>query len=143
MEIERPSKDEIFNAAAELADVEERAAFLEQACGEDSALKAEIVELLENDSGEDSLLDRSTPGVLATEIFAITEQPGSVVGPYKLLQKIGEGGMGVVYMAEQSEPIERRVALSSFIVIEPRRSYPSLVVRPSVVILFILFDEPP
>ena len=41
----------------------------------------------------------------------ITEQPGTQIGPYKLLQQIGEGGMGVVYMAEQKEPVERRVAL--------------------------------
>ena len=41
----------------------------------------------------------------------ITEQPGTVIGPYKLLQQIGEGGMGVVFMAEQTEPIQRTVAL--------------------------------
>ena len=47
----------------------------------------------------------------ATEIHPITERPGTVIGPYKLLQQIGEGGMGVVFMAEQTEPIQRTVAL--------------------------------
>ena len=41
----------------------------------------------------------------------LTESPGDTIGPYKLLQQIGEGGMGVVYMAEQKEPVNRRVAL--------------------------------
>src|SRR5207248_8391798 len=48
----------------------------------------------------------------ATAVMAsITEKPGDLIGRYKLLQKIGEGGYGVVYMAEQEEPVRRRVAL--------------------------------
>ena len=51
------------------------------------------------------------PPTTATKILPITERPGTVIGPYKLLQQIGEGGMGVVFMAEQTEPIQRTVAL--------------------------------
>ncbi len=54
----------------------------------------------------------SASGVAVTTVSPpLTEAPGTVIGPYKLLQQIGEGGMGVVYMAEQTEPVERRVAL--------------------------------
>ena len=105
------TKDEIFNAAAEIADPDERAAYLREACGNDLPLRGEIEELLDHDRSEDSLLDRSVPGIRATIDRPITEQPGTVIGPYKLLQQIGEGGMGVVFMAEQTEPIQRTVAL--------------------------------
>jgi serine/threonine protein kinase/tetratricopeptide (TPR) repeat protein len=106
-----PSKDEIFNAAAELAGAGERAAYLQAACGNDSALRSEIEELLDHDQSEDSLLDRSVSGIGTTVAQPIVEQPGTVIGPYKLLQQIGEGGMGVVFMAEQDRPMRRKGAL--------------------------------
>ena len=57
---------------------------------------------------------------------AVTEKPGTIIGPYKLLQKLGEGGIGVVYMAEQSEPVERRVALK---VIKPGMDTGQVIAR--------------
>ena len=108
---EPQQKDEIFNAAAEITDVDERASYIAEACGDDSALQAEIKDLLRHDDAVDSLLDRSAPGLGATLDQPVTEKPGTQIGPYKLLQQIGECGMGVVYMAEQKEPVKRRVAL--------------------------------
>ncbi len=111
MDKNRPNKDEIFNAAAEFADANERSAYLDQACGGSLTLRAEIEELLKHDLEEDSLLDRSAAGIGATLDQLPLERPGTQIGPYKLLQEIGEGGMGVVYLAEQTEPVRRRVAL--------------------------------
>ena len=94
MSASRPNKDEIFNAAAEITDVNDRASYIAEACGDDLALRAEIEELLKHDLAKDSLLDRSAPGIGDTIVLPITEKPGTQIGPYKLLQQIGEGGMG-------------------------------------------------
>jgi len=122
----RLTKDEIFSAAAELSDADERSAFVARECGEDAALRADIEALLEHDRAADSLLDRSTPGIAATVDQPLTEKPGTQIGPYKLLQQIGVGGMGVVYMAEQTEPVERRVALK---IIKPGMDSRQVVAR--------------
>jgi len=108
MSAERPNKHDIFNAAAELASDAERQAFLDRACGSDAPLRLEIENLLERDREAGSFLE-SPPAELG--VTHPLERPGTQIGPYKLLQQIGEGGMGVVYMAEQTEPIARRVAL--------------------------------
>ena len=88
----------------------ERAQFLDEACGNDSALMEQIVSLLEAEAeeGESDFLKFTRiirPGIPPTE------KPGDRIGRYKLLEQIGEGGCGVVYMAEQQEPVRRRVAL--------------------------------
>jgi len=108
---ERPHKDEIFNAAAEITDVDKRASYIAEACGDDSELRAEIEELLRHDNAEYSLLDRSAPGFGATLDQPVTEKLGAQIGPYKLLQMLGQGGMGEVWVAKQSEPVKRKVAL--------------------------------
>ncbi len=64
--------------------------------------------------------------MVPTEIRPVTEQPGDLIGPYKLLQQIGEGGMGVVYMAEQTHPVERRVA---FKIIKPGMDTQQVIAR--------------
>jgi WD40 repeat protein/serine/threonine protein kinase len=107
---------EIFLQALERETPSERAAFLDGACGRDTELRAAVEALLAHHR-PDSFLEEPAVGAGQTvqldSVMAapVTEQPGDRIGRYKLLQKIGEGGMGVVYMAEQEEPVRRRVAL--------------------------------
>jgi WD40 repeat protein len=102
----------IFDAAVELATPAERAAYLDAACSQDPQLRAEVEELLKHDAAG-SFLDlsaRPDPQATADEP-SVSEGPGTVIGPYKLLEQIGEGGFGVVFMAEQTQPVRRKVAL--------------------------------
>ncbi len=129
---------EIFTQAAVMAS-EDREAYLVEACGGDAELRLEVQRLLIDaeradlffgDEIDDSTLaadgsgqtsgKKATPPSGATQFLPdaatpaaepVTEKEGDVVGPYKLLQQIGEGGFGTVWMAEQSEPIKRMVAL--------------------------------
>src|SRR5881409_3478468 len=78
----------VFNEAVEIEDPAERAAYLDQACGQDAVLRRKIDDLLR-----------------------AHEKAGDRIGRYKLVEKIGEGGCGIVYLAEQEEPLRRRVAL--------------------------------
>jgi eukaryotic-like serine/threonine-protein kinase len=105
------SEEEIFYQARALRDVEERAAYLDRACGDDAALRASVEALLQADVGATGFMERPQTDPDATVDGPIGERPGAVIGPYKLLQVIGEGGMGTVFMAEQTEPVRRKVAL--------------------------------
>src|SRR5438046_1761691 len=103
---------DIFIEALQKADPTERAAYLETACGHDADLFASVRRLLAEHERQDSFfLDCPPLGVRTVIDRPLTECPGTTIGPYKLLQVIGEGGMGIVYMAEQQQPVERRVAL--------------------------------
>jgi len=102
----------ILAEAWEKPTIEERSTYLARVCGGDVCLRQEVESLLqmENKVGdflESPILD---PGMTLDE-SPLAEGPGTVIGRYKLLEKIGEGGMAVVYMAEQKEPIRRKVAL--------------------------------
>jgi tetratricopeptide (TPR) repeat protein len=102
----------IFDAAVELGSPAERAAYLDAACGQDRPLRAEVEELLEHDALAGSFLNRpARPALQATSDEPISERPGTLIGPYKLREQIGEGGMGLVFVAEQQQPVCRKVAL--------------------------------
>ena len=103
-------EEALFAAVLEKPTRPERAAYLEGACGADHALRERIEALLAAHNAPGGVLDAPPPEP-TTAPPPLTEKPGTVIGPYKLLQQIGEGGMGVVYMAEQQEPVRRKVAL--------------------------------
>src|SRR5262245_37034355 len=113
------SLKELFLAALEVAP-QDRAAWLERECAADAGLREHLRLMLAAHDVPQSLLDRpagpraaSLPreGVGPTVDQSLTEGPGTVIGPYKLLEPIGEGGMGAVWMAQQTEPVKRLVAL--------------------------------
>jgi RIO-like serine/threonine protein kinase len=113
----QPSEHEIevFNVALELS-VRERAEYLDKACAGDAALRQRVEELLKASEESSACLDDPSavspgPGGTGRPALSPAEKPGDRIGRYKLLQQIGEGGCGVVYMAEQQEPVHRRVAL--------------------------------
>jgi serine/threonine protein kinase len=106
------NEESIFAAAIQRTDPQQRAAFLDGACAEDAQLRARVEALLRSHEEGGSFLDQPAAPIPPTVAAApISEGPGTRLGPYKLLQRIGEGGFGVVYMAEQHKPVRRKVAL--------------------------------
>jgi serine/threonine protein kinase/WD40 repeat protein len=101
----------IFGQALALSAPEERAAYLQRACAGDPELRAEVESLLQADQDAASFLGPRKPGPVATIDQPVREGPGTVLGPYQLLEQLGEGGFGVVFLAEQTQPVRRRVAL--------------------------------
>src|SRR5262245_31506138 len=85
-------------------------AFLDGACGS-TEVRARVEELLRAHQAMGSIHAARGGGLAATVDPAPAERPGTVVGPYKLLEQIGEGGFGVVFLAEQTQPVRRTVAL--------------------------------
>jgi tetratricopeptide (TPR) repeat protein len=102
----------VYHLALEKEAGEERSAYLDSACGDDADLRASVEGLLKAYDEAGDFLESPPLGTNVTlDSSPISEGPGTVIGRYKLLEQIGEGGFGVVYMAEQTKPISRRVAL--------------------------------
>ena len=108
-----PNEEQIFRIARVIPSSIERLDYLKQVCGDNSQLFERMVALLKTTDEENSFLESPPEALAATRGVppVIIEKPGKEIGPYKLLQQIGEGGMGSVYMAQQEKPVKRRVAL--------------------------------
>src|SRR5712691_13080043 len=99
---------EVFNEAKARPAGAERERFVAEACRDEPELKEQVLALLQAHEGAGDFLKHTQ---MASPASLLTEKPGDRIGRYKLLQQIGEGGCGVVYMAEQEEPVCRRVVL--------------------------------
>jgi serine/threonine protein kinase len=129
------NEESIFSAAIEKSCLDERAAYLDRACLSNTELRARVQALLDAHDHPDSFLEPSfcvphraieTAGVQATIDRSTVEVICAQIGPYMLLEQIGEGGFGVVFLAEQEQPVKRRVALK---VIKPGMDTRQVIAR--------------
>jgi serine/threonine protein kinase len=123
-----PSKpldeEALFHAARRIPAGEARQAFLQQACAGDTAVAGRVQALLQMHEREPASPDPRP--VRTIDFDPIVERPGTIIGPYKLMEQIGEGGMGLVFVAEQHHPIRRKVALK---IIKPGMDTREVVAR--------------
>ena len=111
---DRGCEEAIFEAARSL-EPNQRAAYLARICGDDASLRTRLEVLLaaSDQAGDflESAPQPSSPAPTMVISLPVTEKAGDVIGRYKIREKLGEGGCGAVYVAEQTEPVRRRVAL--------------------------------
>src|SRR5262249_47021253 len=100
--------------------------YLQLACAGNPALRERIERLLKLYGEPDSFLQLPDEETAIAAPSCITEGPSTVIGPYKLLQQLGEGGFGVVFMADQEQPVRRKVALK---IIKPGMDSKQVVAR--------------
>src|SRR5437588_8375214 len=112
------SERDIFIAALQQEDPAQRQAYLAEACARQPELRQQVEHLLRLHEGAGSFLEQPAaeaaatgPSQEAAEPASSPEAPGALIGPYKLIEQIGEGGMGTVWMAQQTEPVKRLVAV--------------------------------
>src|SRR5947209_4335040 len=121
-----PKANDLFVRAAEIEAPADRRLFIDQHCGDDVDLRAQVDSLLAVSEMAGSFLNMPVVQMPTVDYKLLTEGPGTVIGPYQLLEQIGEGGFGVVYMAEQQQPVRRKVALK---IIKPGMDTKQVVAR--------------
>jgi serine/threonine protein kinase len=105
-------EERIFLSALEISSAPRRASYVAEACANDSKLHRRVQALLARHDESTGVLDAPPPGIDGDSVGEdAQEKPGAVIGPFTLLEQIGEGGFGVVFLAEQRQPVKRRVAL--------------------------------
>lgn len=111
-ELEKKAKT-IFLSALEIDSESDREAFINGKCNDNQTLRREVQRLVDHWKGMGSFMESSPPDGTpsATAECSLDEKPGTLIGDYKLLQRLGEGGMGIVYLAERQHPVKQRVAL--------------------------------
>lgn len=119
-------EEAIFHLARKIPNSDDRAIYLDQICAGDRALRERVEALLDVHEKEQGFLKSSPAPAPTVEQPSITEGPGQHIGRFKLLQIIGEGGFGVVYLAEQERPVRRRVALK---IIKPGMDSQAVIAR--------------
>src|SRR5262249_2943062 len=120
------SERSIFLAVLDIADATGRAAYLDDACAGDTGLRPRGGQPLAAHQGTGEFMQRPAQALVDTVGGPGAERPGTMIGPYKLLEQIGEGGMGLVFVAEQAQPVRRKVALK---VIKPGMDTRQVVAR--------------
>ncbi len=127
METGESRVESIFFAALQKESPEERAAYLDEACAGDEDLRRRVEALLGAHPRLGSFLKGHAAELVATEDMPpVSERPGTLIGNYKLMEQVGEGGMGVVYVAEQRQPVRRKVALK---IIKPGMDTKEVIAR--------------
>lgn len=118
--------ESIFFAVLEKDSRAERAAYLDDVCRGDAELRLQVERLLAAHPQVGSFLNAAPIGPITVDDTPSAEKPGTIIGPYKLLQQLGVGGMGAVFMAEQQKPVRRTVALK---IIKPGMDSAQIVAR--------------
>jgi serine/threonine protein kinase len=126
MGVDESQVESIFATALEKGSPEQLTAFLQQACGGNEPLRARVERMLRVQSRLGNFLQSPAAELIGAVEESIQEGPGTVIGPYELLEQIGEGGFGIVFLAEQTHPLRRQVALK---VIKPGMDTRQVIAR--------------
>ena len=120
------TEQDIYIEAMNRQDAAERRRFLDAACGDNDELRNRLEKLIQHTEKIGNFLEDPPQPLAPAEMPLVSEEPGTQIGPYKIREQIGEGGMGAVYVAQQIEPVRRKVALK---IIKPGMATRDVVAR--------------